>query len=356
MKVAIIGAGLSGLTCALELEKKGIIADVFEKDNNVGWAWAEVSFWPNVIYQNIGDQREYLKNKFDVDIKPLSVCRTNIIKSPNQQVKIQGDLGYFIPRGKGNESVENQLIMQLRKTAIQYNTPTDYKELSKRYDWVVISTGRDREARELNVWEDQGMVRIIQGIAIGNFDPDSASMYLNTEYAGTGFARVTPFSSVQAILSVYVIGLLGHEVESLFNKFLQIEGLGSLEVLYKIILPPYYNGRVNKLRIGNILLTGRSAGLAESFVGTGSVEALASGVLAARAIADNDDYESSMKPLQEHIDNVSAFRKTLNGFDNKDFDKLISLIDTPGIKQLLYNTRLNFIDLVGSIMQHFQPQ
>jgi flavin-dependent dehydrogenase len=354
LKVAIIGAGLAGIACALELEKKGIIADVFEKDNNVGWAWAEVSFWPNILYQSIGDQRDYLKKKFDVDIRPITECRTNIIKSPNRQMIIKGNLGYFIPRGKGNESLENQLILQLRKASIQYNTPTDYKELIKKYDWVVIATGRDAEARELNVWEDLGTVRIAQGVAIGNFDPDSGSMYMNTAYAGTGFARLTPFNSVQAILSLYAIGMDGYPIEDLFNRFLQTEGLGGLEVLYTMILPPYYSGRVNKFQIGNILLAGRSAGLAESLIGTGSVEALSSGVLAARAIADNEDYETTMKTLQEHIDNVSSFRKVINRFDNNDFDKMVSLLNTPGIKQLLYNTGMNFIDIAGNIMQHFQ--
>jgi len=172
MKVAIIGAGLSGIACALELEKKGIIADVFEKDNNVGWAWSEISYWPNVLYSNIGDPREYLKNKFNVDIKPITVCRNNIIKSKNEKVIINGELGYFIARGKGNESVENQLKLQFRKTAMQFNTPTDYKELSKKYDWVVVATGRDTEARELGVWEDLGLVRVIESTTIGNFDPD----------------------------------------------------------------------------------------------------------------------------------------------------------------------------------------
>lgn len=356
MKVAIIGAGLAGLACAVELEKQGILADIYEKGNNPGWAWEEVSYWPGILYQAYGDQREYLKKEFDVDIKPLSICRTNVIKSPNHSIKIHGKLGYFISRGKGNESIESQLILQLRRASIRYNFPVDYKELSKEYDWVVIATGSEKAARELKVWEDQGLVRIIQGIAIGNFETDSGSMFLNTEYAGTGFARLTPFNSVQAILSLYIIGARAHESETLFRKFLKMEGLDSLEILYRLILPPYYNGRVNKFKIDNLLLAGRAAGLAESFVGTGSVEALASGVLAARAIAGNKDYEKEIRPLQEHVDNISAFRQVLNGFDNKDFDKLISLMDTPGVKQLLYNTGLNFMDFAGNIMQHFQKK
>ena len=249
MKVAIIGAGLAGLTCAIELEKKGIIAHVFEKDNNVGWAWSEVSYWPNIIYNTIGDPRDYLKKAYEIDIKPLTMCHTNIIKSKSQRTNIQGDLGTFIPRGKGNESVDKQLSLQLRKTPIQFNTPADYKELSKIYDWVVIATGSDKEARELNVWEDEGMVRIIEGIAIGNFDPDACTFYFNTDYAGTGNGRLSAFNSVQAILSLSVIGLKEFEAETLFNNFLQSEKLDGLEILYKLILPPFYNGRVKKAKI-----------------------------------------------------------------------------------------------------------
>jgi len=177
---------------------------------------------------------------------------------------------------------------------------------------------------------------------------------MSTDYAGTGFGRLTPYNSVQAVVSLYIMGLEDQEPAVLFRKFIKEEHLDSLEFLYTITLPPYYNGRVNKVQIGNILLTGRSAGLIESLIGTGSVESLASGVLAARAIADNEDYTQAMKPLQKHTDNISAFRKVLNGFDNKDFDKLISIIDTPVIKQLLYSTRLNFADLVGAMMKHFQ--
>ena len=36
MRVAIIGAGLSGLSCALELERHGIKPDIFEKKDYVG--------------------------------------------------------------------------------------------------------------------------------------------------------------------------------------------------------------------------------------------------------------------------------------------------------------------------------
>ena len=42
MKIAIIGAGVSGLSCALECEKLGVTADVFERQS-FGWLDMAVS-------------------------------------------------------------------------------------------------------------------------------------------------------------------------------------------------------------------------------------------------------------------------------------------------------------------------
>lgn len=55
MKIAIIGAGLSGLSCALELERNGIIANVFERDSSTGWPFSEVGFWPEILLRDYGD-------------------------------------------------------------------------------------------------------------------------------------------------------------------------------------------------------------------------------------------------------------------------------------------------------------
>jgi digeranylgeranylglycerophospholipid reductase len=55
MKIAIIGAGISGLACALECEKLGVTADVFERQHSVGWIWPSVSGWINLFNRNFGD-------------------------------------------------------------------------------------------------------------------------------------------------------------------------------------------------------------------------------------------------------------------------------------------------------------
>lgn len=352
MKIAIIGAGIGGLACALECEKLGVVPDVYERDYSIGWPWLSVNYWPSVILRNMGDPIDYLKKNYDIEVTPSNECKTIILKSPGQEVKIQGKLGYFIFRGKGDESKENQLLRKLKKgTAIHYNSLTDFKELSSEYDYVVVATGRDSEARELKVWEDEGIMRMFGGIAVGSFHDETAMLYLNTEYAGSGYARITPFSPTQAIVGLYDDRHDEFDTDKLFAKFLDYEKLNKLEFLYKIKPPPFTAGRVKKFKVGNILLVGRSAGLTERFLGVGGPEALMSGVLAARAMIKHEDYDEMVKPLQEHVENISAFRKATEKFENKDFDRLLALLGTPGIKQAVYNAPFNFADLIGNIFK-----
>lgn len=58
-----------------------------------------------------------------------------------------------------------------------------------------------------------------------------------------------------------------------------------------------------------------------------------------------------VKPIQKHIENISAFRKAIEKFENKDFDKLLSILGTPGIKQAVYNAPVNYADFIGSILK-----
>ena len=233
----------------------------------------------------MGDPIDYLKKNYDIDIMPLNECKTIILKSQEREVNIQGNMGYFISRGKGNESLENQLLRKFKKgTAIHYNSHADYKELSLKYDYVVVATGRDSEARELNVWEDTGIMRVAGGIALGSFQDQTGLLYLNADYAGSGYARITPFSPTEALVGLYEDRHEEFDIDRLFTKFLKYEKLENLEFLYKFTPPPFTTGLVKKFRVGNILLVGRSAGLTERFIGVGGPEALMSGVLAARAI------------------------------------------------------------------------
>jgi flavin-dependent dehydrogenase len=234
------------------------------------------------------------------------------------------------------------------------NTPVDYKELAKEYDWVVIATGREKEARDLGVWEELGGARIVGVFVAGDFEPNTATLYMNTEYAGTGFARLSPFSKSTAVIGLYIFGKDNFDSITLMDKMFEIEGLNKYEILYHVITPPFTNGRVIKFRIGNILLTGHSAGLVETLLGTGTVEAMVSGIMAARAIINGEDYDTLVKPIQNHVDNVSSLRPLMDKCTNDDFDKMLSYLDIMGVKQAAVNIPIDFINIVGGFFKNIQ--
>lgn len=351
MKIAIIGAGLAGLACAIECERLGIIPDVFERDESVGWPWPCTVHWLNVLQREMGDVREYLRETYHLDLKPLNELRSLIMKSPNKEAKIDGKLGYIMARGKHRESVENQLFVTLKRTPVHFNRIADYKELSRKYDYVVVATGKDTAPKELGVWENYGLVHLRGGLVFGAFEPTSSTVYFNTEYAGRGYARLAPWSSTQAVVGLCNIGCSEYDVDKFYADFIKRENLAHLEFYHKFSLPIFSTGRVSKFKLGNVLLVGRSAGLTERLLGTGAVEALVSGILAARAMIQDLDYESLVRTLQEHVDNISVFRNPYENLDNAGFDKLVTIINTPGIKQAVYNTGINFVDLAGGILK-----
>ncbi|WP_003541793.1 NAD(P)/FAD-dependent oxidoreductase [Desulfotomaculum nigrificans] len=64
-----------------------------------------------------------------------------------------------------------------------------------------------------------------------------------------------------------------------------------MEILHKTSL----SGRVKKFKVGNVLLAGRAGGLTDRLMGSGSVEALISGIMAARSIINGENYNDLVK-------------------------------------------------------------
>lgn len=88
-RIAIIGAGLAGLSCALECERHGVYPEMFERGTSVGWNWPSVKYWPDIFVRKKEDIIKYLSDIFDISICYKNKNKGIIVKSSEKQIKVK---------------------------------------------------------------------------------------------------------------------------------------------------------------------------------------------------------------------------------------------------------------------------
>lgn len=339
MKVAIIGAGISGLCCACELEKHGITPVIYERNNFIGEAYSHVSVVLNITHRPIKDMPTFIYRKFGVQITPINTINTIVHNSPNKKDIIKGNLGYMFKYSKDKDSVRNQIHSKLKNTQIIFNEQRNHNVLSKKFDNVVVATGRNYTAEEMGVWRSWFDAYIKGAVIVGNFDPNRVEMWVNKDYCKNGYAYLVPFSARKASIILVVNDISVKEVDYYWELFLYSENI-KYEIIEEFKLH-HVAGYVYPKTVENIIFAGNAGGGIDPFLGFALLNAVAMGVSSARTIAKGIDYEAQIKDLMNMNLQMWELRKNFNKLSNKDYDNLISIISMPGIKQLMYNTPVN---------------
>jgi len=347
LKVAIIGAGISGLACAIELERHGVTIDVFEQRSLVGELFTHCAALLQIMSRPIKDPVDDLSKNFNIYIKPLRKLKKVTMHAPNITGTVTGDLGYLLYLGQAEKSIANQLLTQV-KTPIRYNTRPEYATLARSYDYVIIATGHNKIAKVLGCWQDVYTPWVMGANVLGRFDPGAMEMWMNTEFAKSGYAYLTPFNHKSASLALIVTGATKESIGNYWKKFWQIQNLN-----YRVtsIWQLQHNaGIVYPHQVDNILFVGNAGGFVEPTLGFALLAAIKSGIYAARSIVKKKSYEELLEQLKENNRITLPIRKALDKMQNKDLDRLIATITAPGIKQLTYNTNIDSLKIVASLL------
>ncbi|ACV63704.1 Dehydrogenase (flavoprotein)-like protein [Desulfofarcimen acetoxidans DSM 771] len=354
MRVAVIGAGISGLACVHELERHGIEPAVFEQKHRSGELFDHCAATLE-LFTRPYDALDYLQSKYNLHLRPISKIKRIIMNVPTKTVPVKGDnLGYFFLRGHDPVSIETQLFESIR-SKVNFNFRADYAELARQFDYVVVANGQYDISRTLGIWSNTYETYLIGAIVIGDFDLNTLVMWLNTRYAKSAYAYLAPLEKNRAFLALVVPYSTPEQAREYWKLFWEIEK-HPWEIVYEVMVQ-HIAGFVYPHQVGNILLVGVAGGFLDPFLGFGVLASLQSGALAGRAVATGKKYEDLLRQLKEDMKHSLAFRQLLKGVDNSDLNRLVSLIGKPGIKQFIYNTNIDFArwgtELIGRVEKFF---
>ncbi|WP_432409159.1 FAD-dependent oxidoreductase [Wukongibacter sp. M2B1] len=294
MKIAIVGAGISGLSCAYVLEQHGITPTIFEKKRRIG---EDVDYVTTTLKQfdiMYEDPLKYLKDEYNITLKPLSTLKAAVMHAPTKDTIIEGTSGYIFSRGDSKNSLENQMASYV-KSPITFERHIYVNDIKKDYDYVIDATGRLDLSKQLGLFTPHldSFARI--AVLKGDFQVNTLTMWVNTEYSKNCFCYLLPHSPNKACLILTANDITHPELDYYWEKFLTKENIKN--TIIKTSDVKHEVGLVMPNKIDNIYFVGISGGFIGSILGFGMINAISTGALAARSIVNNIDYKNLVDPF-----------------------------------------------------------
>jgi flavin-dependent dehydrogenase len=328
LDIAIMGAGLSGLACAITLEKNGITPTIFEKRSKVGDRFVNGETLMSIFTRPTHDCIASLSETYGIYLKPTSNIQKIEIFSKNKKAIIEAQIGFTNIRGREDDSFESQLERQT-KTTIHFNSNKTYEQLLREYTHVVMATGDGDYSKKTRNFREDLTVSLKGKTVEGSFDRYTVMAWVNYDLAPYGYCFLIPFSEKEASVSIAIPDLpLNTEVNiddqwELFYQNVKSELNQKLRVTDEFKITGYPIGICRSARIGNTFYIGNCFGSMMPFMGFGQYCALLSGIYAAYDLCGLGKYEELMKPLRQSYENSLVLRRAMEQLSNDGLDIII---------------------------------
>lgn len=314
--IRITGAGLSGLTAAINLAKAGFEVEVYEKCSEVGGHYPETAqMLPNWFAE--GEVISELE-KCNIKINWLNKIEEVEVYLPNQKIVFYSEkipIGYSVLRG-GQNSLERNLAKQAQDLGVKIIT-----NFKNNIDSEIIATGKDQLIT-------LGYGQVYQG----NFEPNRVKVFFNPDYTPTlGYCYLFPHHEKVATIKISK-RISENEIDLKKNlqnfqkEFLKKE-IKEENFLYHFATQRSFKIPKSAIK-GNSLLVGEAAGFQDELFRFGMRYAILSGYLAAKSIIENLDYDQLWKKrFLTEFKRTNKVKKIFQALKRKNFNLLPKNLD-----------------------------
>jgi flavin-dependent dehydrogenase len=363
MKVAIMGAGLAGLSCAIILEKQGIQPAIFERRSQVDDRFVNGESVYNIINRPINNCLTYLQNNYGVSLEPLNPIKETVFHSRNHSGSIIANMGAFNIRGSHDTSFVSQLAKQVNSNII-FNSEYTYEELKKEFTHIVLATGDGAYASQLGNYRCDLTVTLKGGTIEGNFVPNRADLWVNHDFSPKGYAWLLPFSEKEASV---VIGYpdykenIEKDINIMWEQFvhqLSKDLNQQFRITDKFEVTRYIMGKSLHPKIDNTYFVGNCFGALSPAFGFGQFTSILTGIYAAQDICGLDSYEKLTKSLYQNYDCSLILRRFTEKLSDSTLDFFVNNLDNALIKRANSwvfgdKTKIDFIKWASYILKPF---
>lgn len=351
-----MGAGLSGMTCAMTLEKLGISPIIFEKRSKVGDRFVNGEALLPVLSRPINDCYAYLSENHQIFLQPLSNIKQIKFYSEKCQAVVNGHIGFINSRGRDEESFESQLFKQIKSKTI-FNSKWTYEQLLQDFTHVVIATGDAAYTSKIQNFQLDLTVTLKGATIEGEFDRRRVSIWLDNTLAPKGYCYLLPYSETEACITIAYPDYPENQkmdLEKMWDKFYERvchDYNQNLKITDRFEVTRYMIGICKYPRLGNTLFTGNCFGAIMPAFGFGQLSAILTGIYAAYDLGGKGHYEELLKPLIQSYKNSLVIRRAMEQFNNQKLDTLVSLLNTKFAAQMLTNKLFNPVKYAAFILR-----
>lgn len=332
MDIAIMGAGLSGLACAITLESHGVNPVIFESRDCVEDTFVCGELLLDIMNKPFNNCLDFLKDEHNISLSAIGDVKKLIVHSKGETCEIDGTLGVMNLRGRREDSFDSQLHRQV-KSELVFNSKKTLDDLKSEFSKVVVATGDAGHIVEMDNFREDFTVSLKGATVKGKFKPNTCHAWFNHDFAPKGYAYLIPFSTDEANI---VLAFPDHiensekDMELLWEKYF-LEVSHNLDLNLKVTdgfqIRKYVIGICDKAKIDNTYFIGNCFGAILPFLGFGQFRAIMTGIYAAHDMLGISNYEETTKHFKTEYENSLKLRKAIEGLSNSKLDLLVKSIN-----------------------------